>query len=284
MGISAIIPVFNEERRLRTCLETYRWCDEIVVLDKESTDRTREIAAQYTNKILSMRNSESYSSIELTLLLEHCVNEWVIIVTASDIIHPLLAFQIKELASRLDLPYDVMEVPFHRYVLGVGSKASPWYSEYAQCVARKSVIQVKPFGVHDAVRMTSKRVLRLQKSQTVCIYHLTHETVDGMMQRHLRYWKAEAGNTSRVELKRSLRSILKLTVNLLVRRRNLFRGSAGIALSFAYLSYFLMKYVYQWEKRRGDHRAYETMRSDILRQWDSVQSSTNRPSTSMDSE
>jgi glycosyltransferase involved in cell wall biosynthesis len=44
MTVSALIMTFNEEMNLPACLESLAWCDDIVVLDSFSTDRTVEIA------------------------------------------------------------------------------------------------------------------------------------------------------------------------------------------------------------------------------------------------
>lgn len=44
MGISVLILTKNEEANLPLCLEAARWCDDVVVLDSGSTDRTVEIA------------------------------------------------------------------------------------------------------------------------------------------------------------------------------------------------------------------------------------------------
>lgn len=44
MSISTLIMTLNEEENLGRCLESLRWCDDIVVLDSYSTDRTVEIA------------------------------------------------------------------------------------------------------------------------------------------------------------------------------------------------------------------------------------------------
>lgn len=45
--ISAIIHANNDERRLGRALETLRACDEVIVIDHGSTDRTRQIAREY---------------------------------------------------------------------------------------------------------------------------------------------------------------------------------------------------------------------------------------------
>ena len=50
--ISVCMIVKNEEKQLRACLESLRpIADEIIVCDTGSADRTKEIAAEFTDKI-----------------------------------------------------------------------------------------------------------------------------------------------------------------------------------------------------------------------------------------
>lgn len=52
ISISLCMIVKNEEKLLKRCLDSYRpVCDEIVTVDTGSTDRTKEIAAGYTDLI-----------------------------------------------------------------------------------------------------------------------------------------------------------------------------------------------------------------------------------------
>ena len=52
ISISLCMIVKNEEKLLKRCLDSYKpVCDEIIIVDTGSTDRTKEIAAEYTNKI-----------------------------------------------------------------------------------------------------------------------------------------------------------------------------------------------------------------------------------------
>ena len=51
MKISASIIVFNEEENIEALCQTVSWCDEIVIVDSNSTDKTVEIASKYTDKI-----------------------------------------------------------------------------------------------------------------------------------------------------------------------------------------------------------------------------------------
>ena len=52
ISISLCMIIKNEEKLLKRCLDSYRpICDEIVIVDTGSTDRTKEIAAGYTDLI-----------------------------------------------------------------------------------------------------------------------------------------------------------------------------------------------------------------------------------------
>jgi glycosyltransferase involved in cell wall biosynthesis len=44
MGVSVLILTLNEEQNILPCIDSVRWCDDIVVLDSFSTDRTVEMA------------------------------------------------------------------------------------------------------------------------------------------------------------------------------------------------------------------------------------------------
>ena len=44
--VSGVVIWFNEEDRIARTLESLRFCDAIVVVDSNSTDRTREIATR----------------------------------------------------------------------------------------------------------------------------------------------------------------------------------------------------------------------------------------------
>lgn len=53
MNVSIIILTYNEEDNLPRCLEAMRWCDDIIVVDSGSTDRTLEICAEFNTKVLT---------------------------------------------------------------------------------------------------------------------------------------------------------------------------------------------------------------------------------------
>ena len=52
--LTVTVIAWNEEERLRACLESVAWADEIVVVDAESTDKTVQIAREFTDKVWAL--------------------------------------------------------------------------------------------------------------------------------------------------------------------------------------------------------------------------------------
>lgn len=268
MAISAFLPVYNEEKRIKDTLESLMWCDEIILVDKNSTDKTLEIAMSFGSKIkvYSMNNSLAYDSTEWSIFLKNCTSEWTILFTASDVIHPELVKKILNLIDNKDFKYDIINIPFRRYILGLESKRSPWYSELSPKIIRKSSIVIDKEGVHNAARFIGNR-FNFKNSFEFSMFHLTHDSVDIMMERHIRYWRGEA-NVKNINLNRSAIQVFKEIFKIVFIRKTFLMGKDGIMLIFAYLSYFMMSYVYKWEKERGNvTNEYMEIRNNISKAW-----------------
>ncbi|WP_454879143.1 glycosyltransferase [Sphingobacterium detergens] len=267
MTISAFLPVFNEEARISHALESLQWCDEIIVIDKNSNDRTREIAQSFGAhvKIVCMENSEAYDSNEWQLFIDNCTSEWVILFTASDVLSPILAKEIRTLISKPDFPFDILDVPFRRYVLGIDSPKSPWHARFSTKVMRKSSIILDMKDVHAVARFSGAKY-RLENFEKYHMYHLTHENVDKMMSNHIRYWRAE-GKSDKFSMGASAKGVLKEFFRVIYKRSFLL-GYDGLMLMFAYLSYFMMSFVYKWEAKRGNgQKCYADIRAQISDEW-----------------
>lgn len=53
MSVSVLILTLNEEINIGECLESLSWCDDIVILDSMSTDRTRAIAEELGARVVT---------------------------------------------------------------------------------------------------------------------------------------------------------------------------------------------------------------------------------------
>jgi len=260
--VTAFVPVYNEEKRIKYALSCLKWCDSIYVLDKSSTDRTVEIAREMGAYVNIIPHEDCYDPHELDYMLS-IESDWIVLFTASDLLDFDLAIKVKNALQNDEV--DVIYVPFKQYVLGINEKKSPWYGGKRRLAFRKEVIKIDYNSVHGALCLNSKKELFIQEGGYM--YHLTHATVDGMMDRHIRYWKGEAAGFSDKNMKKPLKSVVGAVVRLLF--KGAFWGSSDtIALSFAYLSYSMMSYVYKWEHLHGDAlNKYNGIREEISNLW-----------------
>ena len=93
--ISCVIITYNEEKRIRTCLESVKWVDEIILVDSFSTDRTLEITKEYTDKIYQYKWNGF--AIQRNRGMEHCNNEWILFLDADEYVTEPLKKKLKQL-------------------------------------------------------------------------------------------------------------------------------------------------------------------------------------------
>lgn len=92
MGVSAVIITRNEEENLERCLASLSFCDQIVVVDAESTDRTREIAAQFRTDLHVLPWSGFVS--QRNEALKFASQPWVLSIDADEEVPPALRDEI----------------------------------------------------------------------------------------------------------------------------------------------------------------------------------------------
>ena len=95
--ISAFIVCCNEERQIRRCLESVAWCDEIIIVDSGSTDKTLEICREFTSKI-THKDWQGYVK-QKRFALEQCSCDWVLNVDADEEVSTELKEEILSILS-----------------------------------------------------------------------------------------------------------------------------------------------------------------------------------------
>lgn len=92
--ISAIVLTKNEGKTLDRCLKSLSWCDEVIVIDDGSTDKTLQIAQKYTTNIYP-RNLNNNFSEQRNYGLGLAKGEWVLFIDADEEVLPALQREIK---------------------------------------------------------------------------------------------------------------------------------------------------------------------------------------------
>jgi glycosyltransferase involved in cell wall biosynthesis len=82
-AITAIITTFNEEQNLAACIESLLWCDDVLVVDSFSTDRTAEIARSYP-KVRFQQRTYYGSASQKNWAMDQVENDWILIFDADE--------------------------------------------------------------------------------------------------------------------------------------------------------------------------------------------------------
>lgn len=123
MGVTAIIHTLNEEANIANCLESVKWADEILVIDMHSSDRTREIAARFTDRVL-LHPPMQYVEPARKFALTQVTQEWVLIVDADELVPKLLRDKLLAIAASGD--YDAADIPHRNFFFGHEMQGAEW--------------------------------------------------------------------------------------------------------------------------------------------------------------
>lgn len=93
--ISALILTKDEEKNIKKCLESLKWCREIIVIDDCSNDKTVEIAKDFGAAVFK-RNLNADFSAQRNFGLTKTKYKWVFFVDADEIVSKNLKNEILE--------------------------------------------------------------------------------------------------------------------------------------------------------------------------------------------
>ena len=148
MNISATIITLNEERNLPRAIASLRCCDEILVVDSGSTDRTVEIAEKYGARVLDA-NWRGYAG-QKNYACDQAAYDWVLSIDADEALGEDLDAEIRQIKEN-GPRYDAYTVPRMAQYLGRWILHSGWYPDRKiRLFDRRKALWVGQF-VHESV-------------------------------------------------------------------------------------------------------------------------------------
>jgi glycosyltransferase involved in cell wall biosynthesis len=146
--ISAIVVCGNEEANIAACLESVRWCDELVVVDSISQDRTPEIAARIADRVI--QRPWPGMAAQKQFALEQATGDWVLSVDADERCTP----ELREAAQRALAQADAQgvagfEMRRHVFYLGRWIDHGGWYPDWKLRLVRRDRARFAGIEPHD---------------------------------------------------------------------------------------------------------------------------------------
>jgi glycosyltransferase involved in cell wall biosynthesis len=106
MKLSAVILTKNEEKNIERCLKSLDFCDEIIIVDDSSTDKTLEKIRKINPdaKILQRKLNNDFAN-QRNFGLEKSNNQWVLFIDADEVVSEDLRSEIVSLKFDQDAYY-----------------------------------------------------------------------------------------------------------------------------------------------------------------------------------
>jgi glycosyltransferase involved in cell wall biosynthesis len=142
--ISVTVITKNEEKNISDCLKSVAWADEIIVVDSESTDRTVELAKQFTDKIF-IRNWEGYV-LQKRYALSLAANDWVFSLDADERITTELKDEIINLSPG---EFSGFKIRRKNFLLKKEITSCGWEKDYQLRLFKKDKTDLNERLVHE---------------------------------------------------------------------------------------------------------------------------------------
>ena len=152
MKITATIITLNEADNIRAACESVSWADEILVIDSESSDSTREVAAQSGARVLT--NAWPGFSKQKQFAVDNAANDWIFSLDADERLSPELRSSIDELhqhdEANVAHGYRVARRAFYmnQWIRGGG-----WYPDYQLRLFNRNRGHWRDRVIHESVVM-----------------------------------------------------------------------------------------------------------------------------------
>ena len=257
MKVTATIITFNEESNIKGACESVAWADEIVVVDSNSTDATRELATASGARVIT--NAWPGFGAQKQFAVEQANHEWIFSLDADERVSDELKRSIGELRKQpegaLADGYEIARRTYyqHRWIRGGG-----WYPDRQLRLFKKSHGHWKERHIHESVAMNAgSRVERLNGD-------LLHYTSPDAAHHHRMIGERYAPLAARQMFEDGRRtSMLGVAsagpaafIRSLILKGGLRDGFAGFTIASFAAHHAFLKHLMLWEKQQNPSTDY----------------------------
>lgn len=260
--VSAVVITKNEGERIKACLESLKWVDEIIVLDNGSTDETLSIVKKYTDKIFK-ETSIDFSEIR-NKAFEKTTKDWILYVDSDERVSKELREEILNLIQNDS--FDAFAVSRKNIIFGSLQRYGPFWPDWVIRLVRKDKFKGWIGKVHEYLKFEGE--LGYTKNSLI---HLTHRDIDQIVLKSLEWSKIDAKlrfdvNHPKMTKWRFLRIFFTETFNQGIKRQGFFSGTVGVMDCLMQIFSMMITYIRLWQLQQKDplNETYEKIDQKLI--------------------
>ncbi|MFH0773094.1 MAG: glycosyltransferase family 2 protein [bacterium] len=251
--ISVLIQTHNEEQHIEECIASAKFLsNNVVVVDMESTDKTREIA-QKNGAVVATYPFSHYVEPGRSFGLQQIKSDWVFILDADERITPDLASEIKSAIQNTDNTH--FKVPRKNMFGGKKwLKHGGWWPDEQIRLIKLSAFQSWPTNIHSTPHINGE-----MGYLNMAFLHFFHGNMDRMVQKTLVFEDIESNLLFAahrpVSILTFFRKFFGELFRRLIQRGGFLDGTVGIIESIyqAYSKTITYLLLYEKKNRRPVH-------------------------------
>lgn len=245
--LSVIVLTKNEESRIKACLESVKWADEIVVVDNGSKDKTLQIAKNYTNKIFKFENND-YAFFR-NKAFEKSLGDWVLYVDADERVSSQLKEEIDKFITKNE--FSAYAISRINIIFGQEVRYGPFWPDWVIRLIKREDFENWVGEIHEYPKFSGK--LGYCKNSLI---HLTHRDVDQIILKSLEWSKIDAklrldANHPKMTGWRFLRIFISEIFNQGILRKGFLNGTIGIMDALLQSFSMLITYIRLWQLQQN---------------------------------
>lgn len=175
--ISICISAYNEEQKIKDCLESVKWADEIIFVDNSSNDETVEIAKKYKTKIF-IRKNNLMLNINKNFSFSKATSEWILCLDADERLSPELIVEIKSIINSVN-PKEGYYLARKNLIFGKWIKHTGWYPDYQLRLFKNGKGKFPEKHVHEMIIVDGETDYLKEN-----IVHYNYENIDQFLYKH----------------------------------------------------------------------------------------------------
>ena len=239
--VTAMIGSHNEASLLERCLPSVAFCDEVIVIDIDSHDRTAAVAEAHDARVLRHAWVPIAERARLELVGE-AKHDWLLFLDPDEKLPPALAEQIVDLVPSLEADVGVVVCPWQFHFAGRPLRGTVWGGiTRKRTLALRGGADLRP-TVHSGTRLLpGYRIHEIPFSGDNAIAHYWATGYRALIAKHWRYLKLEGRDRYDQGMITGYRDILRTPwpafYDSFVTRDGYRDGVTGFALSLVWSAY-----------------------------------------------
>lgn len=266
LRISAIIIAKNEEKMISNCIDTLRWCDEIIVVDDHSSDNTAGLA-EHAEAIVIENTGKTFASAR-NLGKDAANGDWLLYVDADERATPALQ---REILKKIQDGGHIVayEIPRRNIHYGSWLQHGGWGDDAVVRLFKKTSLQTWKGEVHESAEVDGE-VGRLSEQ----LIHLTHRSIKEGLEKSIHWTAIEAqllyqSGHKPIGMLRLLSIPVRSFLMSILKKRSFKDGAPGWIESMVQAMNRFLVYAQLWELQQKPSlpEQYAKYEQDIAKLW-----------------